>query len=362
MCFFLSATLYNFFLDFNFTSVLQYWYKVVSYLIKTYSNLFFIYSCISFLKKSYIHFYLATFMFIKFNFFVDNLIILSIPSQLMIGYNNIHPFLFYFSFICGCLTLIYIRCFYIISIFNIFILATFALLLGGLWGLGNSIWGFFWVNDQIEVILLLYSCVLLMFLHIFIKQENILRLILCFALLTCVIFLLRWGFAFTRHNFFNVKMLVNISAGFFIYFYNIFPVIFLWIVNSIFETIFFLFILYLIIFLITPNVRYKLFLYLFHIFIMILAITWIKYRTNNFVLGTNNKYFIPQSINFANLKIITVFFTFKPLFFKLSFLLLKFQFYISSKLILIPYRVYVSYYFIYWWYIMLISMCKIYIR
>lgn len=362
MCFFLSVTLYNFFLDFNFTSVLQYWYKVVSYLIKTYSNLFFIYSCISFLQKSHIYIYLGIFTFIKFTFFVDSVIINNIPSQLMIGYNNIHPFLFYLSFICGFFILTRIRCFYIVSIFYVFVLATFALLLGGLWGLGNSIWGFFWVNDQIEIILLLYSCLLLVILHIFIKPESLLRIAMFFAILTCVIFLLRWGFAFTRHNFFNVKMLVNIFVGFFSSFYHVFSIFILWVISFLFEAVLLIFILYLIIFIVTPTIRYRLFLYLFHIFVFILGITWIKYRTNNHILGNINKYFISQPIIFANFKIITIFFNFKPLFYKLSFLLLKFQFYISSKLILTPYKVYVSYYFIYWWYVMLISMCKIYVR
>lgn len=362
MGFFLSYSFYSFFLEFIFTSSLQYDYKIVAYLIKTYSNIFLLYSFVLFLKNTNLYYYLFTFFFFKFYFFTDCLTIFTIPAQLLVGYNNIHPFLFYFSFVFGILTLTQMRNVYIFNIFNIFFLASVALLLGGLWGLGNSIWGFFWVNDQIEIVLLLYVLILLYLLHVYIQWENIVRsitILICFIL---VLFFLRWGFTFTRHNFFNVKLLVNIVASFQIFFCN-FLMFFSVIVGvNHFEKVLIVYICCLLFFSNILSLNYRLFLIFFHMFILILFVTWLKYRNNNYILGNLNFFFIANGSKYSSFAVISFFSIFKPLFYKLSFLVIKIKLYIASKSILTLYTIYVSYFLIYYWYIMLVSMSKIYIR
>lgn len=287
---------------------------------------------------------------------------MNIPSQLLIGYNNIHPFLFYFSFIFGLMSIIWVRRSYCLKLYNIFLMASFALLLGGLWGLGNSVWGFFWVNDQIEVILLLYVLLLLYLLHVYIQKENVLRAIIFLIFLIFSLFFLRWGFSFTRHNFFNLKLLVNIIVSFNFLFYNFFAFFIPSFFTLVFYTNIVLFICFLIFNITTYNTKYKTFMYFFHIFLLVLIVSWLKYRNNNYVISSLLYVFLANSGKFTSFKIITFFSVFKPLFYKLSFLVIKSHLYMSSKLLILPYKVYISYYLIYWWYIMLVSMNKIYTK
>lgn len=138
------------------------------------------------------------------------------PLELLVGYNNIHPFLLYISY-----SFIFFR----IAVKELFIISKWktilkasvlVLLLGGYWGLNNAVWGFFWVNDLIEWILVSLIVVVLVLIHS--KNTNIrlgwLSILLLF--LTLVLYLSRYGLVFTRHNFFNIRDTVNFSLSAFL--------------------------------------------------------------------------------------------------------------------------------------------------
>lgn len=134
---------------------------------------------------------------------------LTYPQQLVVGYNNIHPVLFYlaflavfffiapFEFIGGCKST------------SISSVAAISLVLGGYWGLNNTAWGFFWVNDFIEWILLLLVILSFSLFH----HRQVTRSLSLYLIMTASLFLLiilsRYGFIFTRHSFFDLNKSVN---------------------------------------------------------------------------------------------------------------------------------------------------------
>lgn len=181
-------------------------YLLISYLNHKYFNYFIIYLIFSFLYKYYNNF----FLFIFFLYHTVNLYVVkvqTIPITLLMGLNNIHPPLFYISFI---LFLSFICRIYTFSFktLNILYLAAISLILGGFWGLGNSVWGFFWVNDSIEIILLCYVILLLVLIHNYSAKIN--TYVFIYAYLIASVYLLRINFTFTRHSFFDLRKIENI--------------------------------------------------------------------------------------------------------------------------------------------------------
>lgn len=202
-----------------------------------------------------------------------------IPTTLYIGYNNIHPPLFYFSLIIGISYFLYNR-WINIKLSTIFIFSFITLMLGGLWGLGNSVWGFFWVNDKIELVLLLYILVLLFILHTFKKTINIKKIYAAIFCLLLILLSFRYGFAFTRHSFFDLKNMCN-NIKYLLIFFNILNVNFfllLIILLISYYTIFLTFLYYLYK---NYNVNYKFTLYTLHVLIILFIITWLKFKINN---------------------------------------------------------------------------------
>lgn len=136
----------------------------------------------------------------------------TIPSSLQVGYNNIHPFVFYF-------TLLFLLSFFghdrVVTLRRIYILVYggTALLLGSYWGLGNSIWGALWVNDIIEWNLAIVIALLLYDFH----TKGSWRY--TFLIILFVIFsleLIRNGIIFSRHSFFDRTNVTNSGKLFFI--------------------------------------------------------------------------------------------------------------------------------------------------
>lgn len=127
-------------------------------------------------------------------------------DALLIGTLVIHPILFYFSLIMLCLRVIYSRQFYFLGsrpvcYSNLVLILSITLLLGGFWGFQSTIWGYFWVNDTVEWLLLLAIFYSLWYLHktgCFLKVWNVVWFFFFFVNLILIV---RLNLIPTRHNF-----------------------------------------------------------------------------------------------------------------------------------------------------------------
>lgn len=127
-------------------------------------------------------------------------------DALLIGTLVIHPILFYVSLIMLCLRVIYSRQFYFLGsrpvrYSNLALILSITLLLGGFWGFQSTIWGYFWVNDTVEWLLLLAIFYSVWYLHkmgCFLKVWN---LAWFFFFIVNLILIVRLNLIPTRHNF-----------------------------------------------------------------------------------------------------------------------------------------------------------------
>lgn len=221
-----------------------------------------------------------------------------IPETLLIGYNNIHPPLLYIGVISYLFILLKYE-FFIFKKKSILIILIIAFYLGALWGCGNSVWGFFWVNDKIELILLLYTLSFISLIHKNINNKMIKIFLIYIYLLFISILMLRWGLKFTRHNFFDFTKGHN-----FIFSYLITIRVYSFIYSYILVMIFYSFnYISVVLFLLT------LFFYnktkfmkniILHIFLSILFISWLKFKTNNFIVYGNLINFNEQTTTFSH--------------------------------------------------------------
>lgn len=347
--------------DFSFYLALQFHYKIIAYLINTYYNFFFVCCLYFFFSNLNTRLLIILFFFIKFKVHTSFISFNLIPSALLLGYNVIHPVLFYFSIIFGIVLFTKPKEVVAPTSFNLFIISTFCLLLGGLWGVGNSTWNFFWVKDSIEVILLLFVFIIVFSFHISLNYETCTLIIIKLFFLICVIFLFRWGFSFTRHNFFNIKSLVNIFIS-----YSGIPILLQWPKFSIFLFIgVFYPYLYLVSFLLSKQVyflnKYKFFLIVFHLILFVLSVSWVKFRENTYHIANFNFLFKVYSYNFSTLNFFTNYFYLRLSIYKFFFLNVTFGLVYNFKLSLLVLKLFISYLLVYFWYVMLISIHKIYV-
>lgn len=203
-------------------------------------------------------------------------------ASLIVGYYNIHPFLLYLSIFFFIIIYSYINIYFIISKKINFIVVSAAFLLGGYWGAGNSVWGYFWVNDLIEQILIYLVIYSVYNLHNYnFKFKNYFFIFFLIGILISI-FLLRLGLFSTRHSFFNILNLTNIIIYFNI-FYSFFSTMYIKLLNFYLigwlGIIFSLFILIYQFFKLTFK---NFFIQFFHLILLILFYTWIKYSQHNF--------------------------------------------------------------------------------
>lgn len=122
-------------------------------------------------------------------------------NALVVGLNNIHPYIYYLGFLslilyCAKSYTIYSN-YFLVSILQILLCA---LLLGMYWGCSASVWGFFWVDDYIELVLLGFCMLVLYNLHIY-STNNYINVVLM-LISGVLLVILRNGIAVTRHSFF----------------------------------------------------------------------------------------------------------------------------------------------------------------
>lgn len=137
---------------------------------------------------------------------------LQVSPELLIGYYNTHPYFFYLSlavFFCkylGPSSHNYVKV-------QHWFWPLLALFLGALWGWGNSVWGFFWVNDTIEMTLLIFVVFVFTTYHSKTSLKSTSSYPQCLLILVIWLWLLRKGFIFSRHSFFSVGQPKNILGA-----------------------------------------------------------------------------------------------------------------------------------------------------
>ena len=245
------------------------------------------------------------FFFMLYSTFLKKIKFHYLSKFLFLGYNNIHPFLLY-SFLVGSLVLLlYIRDkVFFFKNSHVFFVGLAALFLGGLWGLGNSSWGYFWVNDSIEIILV---CSLLNFLTIIhLKNKQFCRLnILAATLIVFSMYLLRSGFVFSRHNFFSIKKTVNLLKFTLLLHTNVISSLWLYYIFLLYYIFVFL-LMFLFLFFSNFKIFPKSLVFIIHLLIALCLLTWLKYRANNltswslFNVQFFYNFFSSNNINFSN--------------------------------------------------------------
>lgn len=252
----------------------QSYYLFTYFLNHNWWNYFIIYFILVILLKqtNFLFFY-----FLMFNSYFKLVAYVKIPNTLLIGFNNIHPLLFYTIFILF-LSTMYSE-FFLFKTKNFKLkITTLTLLLGGLWGTGNSVWGFFWVNDQIELVLLLYILLQLSIIHIFNVKKNQNFFILSYIIFIGYILILRWGFIFTRHSFINIKLFINFYKINFLIFFGI---NFLFLIVLFIYKYYLYFLVYFINRYLYSNNFFKIFYLILHLIVCIFFFVWVKYKIMN---------------------------------------------------------------------------------
>lgn len=282
--FYQNFCVFNFFF-FKIINRFNFWYFFSGNLNVTLSN-WLIITCITlFIIKFNNKFFFFIFFFLSARYLVKNSNLL-IPWELIVGFNSWHPPLFYASLLLTILSAV--SCEKFVHVRSTLIISTLiiTLLLGGYWGLGNSVWGYFWVNDSIELLLLVYIIILLTRVHTIPSKVSFLMFIfLLFGGFVFLIFM-RYGLLFTRHSFFELKKINNLYFIIFLSLTYLIPQssFLLLIVLFIFSSdLFFIFFISLFI------VNYSLVssmsgvLYFTHFSILCLVTTWLKSKTLNII-------------------------------------------------------------------------------
>jgi len=200
----------------------------------------------------YINFLTYNYITVYFIVFFNYIFVLKkwshIDLNLVYGLVNIHPLFFYLSLFiltinifCKTNKLFYTK------LLTILFISLCAMFFGGFWSTGNSSWGFFWLNDPIELVLLFIILLSLAYIHCSFLFKNYYIFLFLFLIIILYLMIFRVGFIKTRHNFFNVKVINNIFLINIIFFYfskiklNILYLFMLFYTNLIIFTLFFIY-------------------------------------------------------------------------------------------------------------------------
>ena len=264
---------------------------------------------------------------------------------------------FYLSLLCGLILFTKPREISYITQLTLLLIGSLCLVLGGLWGLGNAVWGFFWVNDFIEIILLVFLLSVLTCFHVYNTTESKFFFILKACMLILYIFLLRWGFIFTRHNFFNFNSINNLFLLYLTLYFNNF---FLFFAYSPFFFMYILFTFYLVIMIFGRYLKYRFFYVLVHAVSFSVFLVWVKFRENNHTIFSNQIFDDMSMFRFINNKISFYFSDVIFLDYKFFLLTLNLWSFYVSKFMIFFINIYTSYCFFFYIFLMLGSMYKIY--
>lgn len=176
------------------------------------------------------------FFFVLINFFEFDLSIFTsiltfklLVVPLWVGTLNIHPLLFYVSFLSIFLKFNYRFIFFTNQLFKqtlvrLLFFSSISLFLGGVWGLQSLSWGYLWVNDHIEWTLLLLILFLIQHIHFPDIKIYLIYITLSLVVLITFLLLIRLNLVTTRHSFFTKQSILLLV--WFIFFYFLFVIFF----------------------------------------------------------------------------------------------------------------------------------------
>lgn len=143
--------------------------------------------------------------------------------SLWVGTISVHPLIFYTFLIVVCFTFYTLKsnstrhlCFKISTITTVLL---FTLFLGGLWGLQSLTWGYVWVSDGIEWLLLALCVYTVIFYHKPRNRGKLLYFCLTLIYIVNLLTLIRLNVVTTRHSFltnFNTAYII-LSCNFIIF-------------------------------------------------------------------------------------------------------------------------------------------------
>lgn len=122
------------------------------------------------------------------------------------GMFKIHPILFYFIVIHTVYNLFNKFSVYKFVIKYLLNITIITLLLGSIWALFELKWGYYWSNDSIELNLLLIVLLYTTTIHMLYKNSKF-KLYQILIIINLLL-LIRGGYMYTKHNFFNVKSVI----------------------------------------------------------------------------------------------------------------------------------------------------------
>lgn len=130
----------------------------------------------------------------------------TLVDALFVGTLTIHPLLFYISLIILCFKVLVPKSFYLLGwqflhFSKLVALLSLTLLLGGFWGFQSTIWGYFWVNDTVEWLLLLAIIYSLWRIHKSVPSLKSWNFLWALFFLLNLILMVRLNLISTRHNF-----------------------------------------------------------------------------------------------------------------------------------------------------------------
>ena len=167
--------------------------------------------------KSFLFLFKFFFLSISFSqvFYVKTLL-----SSLVIGTILIHPVMFYIF-----LTVFLSKCYYNgdfiyitysrVTRSSLIVFLTITMVLGGFWATQSNAWGYFWVNDLVEWLLLLIILVSILHTHQWFLSNTQYNFFYLELLILNILVFIRLGFLSTRHSF----IIVGFSLYTIIYIY-----------------------------------------------------------------------------------------------------------------------------------------------
>ena len=215
----------NFFLWFT-TSTNTIYLEYIIQLNSWKFNIFFL--LISVLSISNISLSLFNFFIVFFNSMYAGInynSTLSLLNSLWVGTILLHPFLFYFSFLCifffNMGGFLYRNKFLKMYTTLVIGCALLSLFLGCLWGSQSLSWGYFWVNDKIEWVLLFICFYFVLLKHIYYNPNKCYFFMFIFSFFSLILVYIRLNLVSTRHSFFLNKLVYYKYLFLFLFLYGL---------------------------------------------------------------------------------------------------------------------------------------------
>ncbi len=156
---------------------------------------------------------LVSMWFFKTSAFFSTIFVKTLITNLIVGTVTIHPLAFYMYVTLFIVKVMHkrfqfstIRLHITTNLLTFFLI--FTLFLGSIWAMQSNSWGYFWVNDAVEWLLLLFILYLVYKLHVWCIFTGQINFFLYSLALLNTLILIRLNFLPTRHNFITTKLTV----------------------------------------------------------------------------------------------------------------------------------------------------------